>query len=109
MGAERICTEDMIPVGVSQDDVARPRDALFTQKPQELFGVPRGGAGVQPDGLAIADDGAERGTVRRSRGKPVDVLCEAGWRRQASGPYGWSAMSKRVLGRDPLAGLVIGR
>jgi hypothetical protein len=77
MCSELIRTEDVVPVGVRQDDVTGSGDAVAVEEPHELACVCRRGSGVQPDRAAPACDGAQGGTVGESRREPVDVLADA--------------------------------
>jgi len=66
--------EDVIPVGVAEDDVGWARHSLIRQERQKLARVHRRGAGVEPDRRPLADHCGERRAVRRCRRHPVDVL-----------------------------------
>jgi hypothetical protein len=59
VGVELRGAEDVVPVGVGEDDVARATDALVGEKCGELLGVRRGRPGVQPDRAPLPDHRAQ--------------------------------------------------
>ena len=74
--SELVRAENVIPVGVGEDDVGRLGHAFACKGVEELASVGRRRAGVQPDRGALTLDGAERRTVRRRRRQPVHVLAD---------------------------------
>ena len=57
--SELVRAEDVIPVGVGDDDVGRLGYAFAGKGVEELASVGRRRAGIQPDRGALARDGAE--------------------------------------------------
>ena len=74
--SELVPAEDVIPVGVGEDDVGRLGHASGGERDEKLAGVRRRRARVQPNRGALALDGAERRTVGRRRRQPVHVLAD---------------------------------